>query len=103
MSAAWLTDAIERLRRHAKAGRLRLTRKARAELLELDLGLDDTDVRDVLAQLEEGDFVERVSSVPTKEWLFVFKPVVARTRVYVKLLLREGCVVVSFHADEGER
>jgi len=38
----------------------------------------------------------------TQEWMYVFKPELSGTTLYVKLLLREQCLVVSFHADEGE-
>jgi len=34
--------------------------------------------------------------------MYVFKPVVAGTIVYLKLVVRASCVVVSFHEDEGE-
>ena len=33
----------------------------------------------------------------------VFKPTVAETVVYVKIILRDDCVVISFHEEEGER
>jgi len=38
----------------------------------------------------------------TGEWMYVFKPAVADTVVYLKLVVRTACVVVSFHEDEGE-
>ena len=34
--------------------------------------------------------------------MYVFKPSVAGTAVYVKLILRAESVVVSFHTDEDE-
>ena len=34
--------------------------------------------------------------------MYVFKPTVADTVVYLKLLVRETCLVVSFHEDEGD-
>jgi hypothetical protein len=34
--------------------------------------------------------------------MYVFKPSVAGVLVYLKLVLRAECVVVSFHEDEGE-
>lgn len=37
----------------------------------------------------------------TGEWMYVFKPVLAGTIVYLKLIIRDGCVIVSFHEDEG--
>ena len=34
--------------------------------------------------------------------MYVFKPYVGGRVLYVKLIVRDGCVVVSFHEDEGE-
>lgn len=31
----------------------------------------------------------------------LFKPLLAGTVLYVKLILRNDCIVVSFHEDEG--
>jgi len=33
--------------------------------------------------------------------MYVFKPVLAETALYVKLILRKDCVLISFHEDEG--
>jgi hypothetical protein len=33
--------------------------------------------------------------------MYVFKPTVAEMLVYVKLIVRANCLVVSFHEDEG--
>jgi len=33
--------------------------------------------------------------------MYLFKPELAGTVLYVKLILRSDCVVVSFHEDEG--
>lgn len=35
--------------------------------------------------------------------MYVFKPLVISTTIYVKLILRTNCVVVSFHQDEEHR
>jgi hypothetical protein len=48
------------------------------------------------------DFAGRLVSEGTGEWMYVFKPLVAGTPVYLKLVLREGCLIVSFHEDEGD-
>jgi hypothetical protein len=56
----------------------------------------------VLAALNADDFAERFESEHTGEWMYVFKPSVAGTVVYLKLVLRAECVVVSFHEDEGK-
>lgn len=34
--------------------------------------------------------------------MYVFKPAVDGTLVYLKLVVRAECVVVSFHEDEGD-
>ena len=34
------------------------------------------------------------------EWMYVFKPTVTGTRLYVKLILRGDCIIISFH-EEG--
>jgi hypothetical protein len=40
--------------------------------------------------------------IHTGEWMYVFKPWVVETLVYLKLVVRAECVVISFHDDEGE-
>ncbi len=40
-------------------------------------------------------------SPETAGWLYVFKPRVADTTLYVKLVLRARCVVISFHGEES--
>lgn len=77
--------------------------KARRELAALGLGLDPDDACTVLADLKAEDSAGRLASRVTGEWMFVFKPRVAGTLVYVKLILRDDCVVVSFHEEEGDR
>jgi len=54
-----------------------------------------------LEGLKAADFVERLVSEVTGEWMYVFKPSVGGIPIYVKVILRRGCVVVSFHEDEG--
>jgi hypothetical protein len=56
----------------------------------------------VLGALAADDFSERFQSEHTGEWMYVFKPAVAGTVVYLKVILRAECLVVSFHEDEGE-
>ena len=75
--------------------------KALQELARLDMGLDEEDACDVLANLAPSDLVERFVSKKTGEWMYVFKPSVGGIVVYVKVVLRSDCVVISFH-DEGD-
>lgn len=81
---------------------MRFTGKAIRELSALDVGLDVQDACDVLAALTADDFAARFESASTGEWMYVFKPFVAGRSVYLKLILRADCLVVSFHEDEGE-
>jgi Motility quorum-sensing regulator, toxin of MqsA len=66
------------------------------------LGLDEGDACNVLPNLAAGDFVERLVSKRTGEWMYVFKPTVGGAVVYVKVILHNDCVVISFH-EEGHQ
>jgi hypothetical protein len=57
-------------------------------------------VCEVLAELTAEDSAGRMASVATGEWMYRFKPRVFETILYVKVILRNNCVVVSFHEDE---
>jgi Motility quorum-sensing regulator, toxin of MqsA len=98
----WLGRLLRRIHDLARRGRVRFTYKAVRELAALGSGLDAQDACDVLAGLTADDFAERLESNATKEWMYVFKPSVAGSAVYVKLILRAECVILSFHTDEGE-
>ncbi len=98
----WLPRLLSRIHELAGRGQVRLTLKAARELASLGAALDVQDACDVLVALTNDDFAERFESEHTGEWMYVFKPSVAETLVYLKLLLRSACVVVSFHEEEGE-
>ena len=68
----------------------------------LGMGLDEEDACDVLANLATSDFVERLRSKKTGEWMYVFKPTVGEVILYVKVILRSDCVVISFH-EQGDQ
>jgi hypothetical protein len=95
----WLAPLVRRVHRLVAAGRVRMTLKALRELALLECGLDEQDASDVLAALDEGDFARRLVSARTGEWLYVFKPRVGGRLLYVKLVVRRGCIVVSFHEE----
>ena len=98
----WLRTVLTRTRELALARQVLFTLKARRELASLQFGLDEQDACDVLANLAAEDFAGRLTSPATDEWAYVFKPMLAGTVLYVKLILRNDCVVISFHEDEGE-
>lgn len=91
---------MERIHELASQERVRFTMKALRELAALTMWLDEEDACHVLANLAASDFVERLVSKKTGEWMYVFKPRVGGVVVYVKLVLRSDCVVVSFHEKE---
>lgn len=96
--AGWLRKALKRIRELAAEGRFGLTYKALSEAESL--GLAPEDVQDVLTRLGASDSEGRVISTTTGEWMYLFRPQVGAQVFYVKLILRDGCVVVSFHHDE---
>lgn len=98
----WLSGVLREIHRLAVEKRVAFTHKVAQEIEALGLGLDFDDVCDVIKSLAEDDFHKRVTSVITREWLYVFKPIVCGTVIYVKLILREDCIVISFHEDEDE-
>ena len=101
-SARWLPATLKMIHKLAKKKKVVFTHKVALEVAHLDLGIDFDDVCDVLSSLIAADFRERLKSKSTNEWLYVFKPEVGGTVLYVKLLLRAECVVISFHEDDYE-
>lgn len=93
----WLHKVLAEIRGHATEHRVRFTYKAARELAFLDLDADDA--CEILARLGAVDFAERLASDTTREWLYVFKPILAGLVLYVKIAIREDCVLISFHED----
>lgn len=96
----WLTTVLARIRTLATEGKVRLTLRALRELAALGLDVDDAIA--VITGLRAADSAGRVISAGTGEWLYVFKPQVGGTAVYLKLAVRVGCIVVSFHVDQED-
>lgn len=96
----WRTRALRRLRDRATARKVRFTLKALRELAALDL--DEDDACDFLANLTGEQCSGRQRSQETGEWMYVFKPVVGGAVLYIKVILRSDCVLISFHEDNGD-
>jgi motility quorum-sensing regulator/GCU-specific mRNA interferase toxin len=96
----WLPRILRRIRELAAAGRVRFTFKAVRELAALSLDADDA--VDILRSLSSAHTHGRLRSEATDEWMYVFKPIVGETVVYVKVAVRDDCIVVSFHEDEAD-
>ncbi len=95
----WLPRVLARIHRLAVAGKVQFTEKALRELETLDLGLNEHDGTDVVLGLTARECAGRLFSPETAEWLYVFKPPIAGSGLYVKLVLRAYCVVISFHEE----
>jgi hypothetical protein len=71
--------------------------KAQAEMIALGLGLTEDDAVAIIEGLAVEDFEARVESQATGEPMYIFHPRIWGTALYLKLVLRSYCVVVSFH------
>ena len=96
-----VTRVLTRVRELGAARKVRFTLKARRELASLEPGLDEEDACEILANLTAEDSAGRLESAATGEWMYLFKPQLSGTALYIKLILRSDCVVVSFHEDES--
>jgi len=100
---AWVTKVLRRIRDRATVREVMFTLKARRELAALDLELDEDDACDILAKMAAADSAGRLKSEQTGEWMYVFKPQVSGAVLYVKLMIRSNCVIVSFHEDAPDK
>ena len=100
MPPRWLVRVLEEIRRCGLTRSVDFTVKADEELLGLGLALNHDDACDVLARLSIRDFEERTVSTRTGEVMYVFTPRVAGVLLYIKLVLRRRCVLISFHEQD---
>jgi Motility quorum-sensing regulator, toxin of MqsA len=96
----WAMRVLVEIHRLVVHRLVRFTFKASEELGEL--ALDEEDALQILAELTVADLAGRLESVRIPEWLYIFKPKVGGSMLYVKLIVRAECLVVSFHEDEGD-
>ena len=75
-----------------------MTGKALAEAEAL--GCVREDVVSVLAELQVADYHDQIRSHHSGEPMYIFKPWLVEVVVYLKVVLRGDCVVVSFHEDQ---
>jgi hypothetical protein len=97
----WLSRALTRIRTCAIERKVLFTLKARRELASWDL--DEEDACDIMASLRAADSTGRIRSATTHEWMYLFKPQHTETTLYLKLILRSDCIVISFHGDEDDQ
>jgi hypothetical protein len=99
-------SSSKRIHELAASGSVRFTLEALRELASLEVGLDEADACELLQRLRATDSAGRLRSSRTRDWLYVFLPRVGRETLYIKVLLRSDCVIISFHEqadDEEER
>lgn len=95
----WLSHVLKRIKELAKQQKVRFTYKAVREIASIDYGLDYDDICQILMDLTPKDSEGRIISNSTKEWMYVFKPEIGNMSIYLKVILRDDCIVVSFHED----
>ena len=96
----WLSTVLLRIAELATQRKVHFTLKALRELDSLGLELDVDDVIQLLENLTSSDSEGRIMSKQTGEWMYVFKPCIIETVVYLKLIVRNNCIVISCHKDE---
>jgi hypothetical protein len=98
--ARWIGKVLRRIADFASARKVSFTLKALQEMA--GLSVDEEDACEVLAELTAEDCLGRQRSKKTGEWMYAFKPEFQGVELYVKVVLRESCVLISFHEDEAE-
>lgn len=98
--ASWKAKALTTLRKHLEQNTIQFTEKARSELAALDLY--ELDAVEMMAEFTSSELVDRIQSTSSGEPLYVFKPRLGNSRLYVKMAFRSYCDVISFHPDSGE-
>jgi hypothetical protein len=96
---SYARTALERIKELAARRAVRITQKAMWEMAVLDPPAHIDDVVETLERLEPGDWAGRLTSQITGEAMYVFKPMTLFGLLYVKVVLRNDCVVVSFHEE----
>jgi hypothetical protein len=86
----------------ATTGQVRFTTKAKDEIGCLGAPFDRDACLQVLLSLRPDDFRQRVWSDQSCESLYVFRAWAHGVNLYVTLVLRHECFVISFHAEEGD-
>jgi hypothetical protein len=96
----WAASVSAVIRDRVARGQVRFTLKSISELAMLGEGLDESDICEILADLRPSDLYSRLRSASTLEWMYVFKPHVGATILYIKVIVRASCIVISCHDDQ---
>lgn len=96
---SYARTALERIKEQAARRAVRITQKAMWEMAALDPPAHIDDGVETLERLDQGDWAGRLTSQITGEAMHVFKPMTLIGLLYVKVVLRNDCVVVSFREE----
>lgn len=91
--------ALRRIKELAARRAIRITLKAFNEMAALEPAADIDDVVETLERLELDDWAGRLTSRFTGEPMYVFKPFTPFGLLYLKVVIRTDCIVVSFHEE----
>ncbi|MBI2565625.1 MAG: hypothetical protein HYV63_01155 [Candidatus Schekmanbacteria bacterium] len=78
---------------------MRITLKALNEMAALEPPADIDDAMETPWRLELEDWAGRLTSRATGETMYVFKPITPFGPLYLKVVIRTDCIVVSFHEE----
>lgn len=87
--------SLAEVRALLEVGRMRLTRSAYDGANQM--GLNKRSVRDILLQLAPRDFYKSMTAYADHTvWQDVYRPITPNGALYVKLIVTDGVLVVSF-------
>jgi putative zinc finger/helix-turn-helix YgiT family protein len=98
----WLTKVLKRIRARAFAREVMFTLKALRGACRPGSRLGRRRRMRHPRQNDAADSARRLKSTTTGEWMYVFKPRASQIVLYIKLIIRSNCVVISFHEDASD-
>ena len=98
----WLGEVLKAVHRNARRGSVRVTYKALHEMAALEPSISPDEARQVLQGLDRASFRHRLRSIRSAEWLYVFRATWCGEAVYIKILLRAECTIISFHPEASD-
>lgn len=98
----WLGEVLKAVHRNARQGSVRVTYKALQEMAALEPSIAPEEARQLIEGLDRASFRHRLRSIRSGEWLYVFRATWCAEPVYIKLLLRTDCTIISFHPEASD-
>jgi len=66
----------------------------------LDEPITETEALEILRTLTADNYAQRIKSHVSGEPMHVFKIMQGQLRLYIKFIVRDFCVIISFHEDK---